>query len=462
MKAWWNAVLGSIDREAWVRFFVALGGLALAFAAALLSTAASERGDLLATAVLATSSLLLATVVGVITVPYLAKRVVAHRVRDALNYDVTREGMIYLVLTVLIAVGALNTGNNLLFIVVAVMLGAVLVSGAASASVLSGLQVELLLPRQVFARRSYGGSVQVRNTRRWLPSFSISVVPPPQKKKATYRWRKSMFVYPAPSSGRSAWIRWPDLALDRIPVADPFPPIFEGRLYLPYLPPRQTLSAELDLFFPHRGRYRQQGIGLSTRFPFSFLTKTRTVALTEDVLVYPSIAPTPEFLEVLPMISGEMESYARGRGNDLYLIRDYLPEDTARHVDWKSTAKVGQLKVREFTREDERKLRIVFENPRPGELSDEEYESALSLVASLAWHFASEGTELSFVAASYAQDADLYHFLEYLADLQPNESGALLDSLPLSEEYNIVLTARSRGSISTAAWENSYIIFLQK
>jgi uncharacterized protein (DUF58 family) len=343
-----------------------------------------------------------------------------------------------------------------------VMLGAVLVSGGASASVLSGLQVELLLPQQVFASRTYSGSVQVRNTRRWLPSFSISVVPPPQKKKVMYRWRKSTFVYPAPSSGRAPWIRWPDLVLDRIPIVPAFPPIFEGRVYLPYLPPRQTLSAELDLFFPRRGRYRQHGLGLSTRFPFSFLTKTRIVPLIEEVLVYPSVEPTPEFLEVLPMISGEMESYARGRGNDLYLIRDYQPEDTARHVDWKSTAKVGQLKVREFTREDERKLRIVFENPRPGELSDGDYESAVSLVASLAWHFASESTELSFVAAGYAQDRELHHFLEYLADVQPSETGSVLETLPLTDEYNIVLTSRPRGSIPTSAWETSYVIFLQK
>jgi uncharacterized protein (DUF58 family) len=462
MRAWANAVLGSIDRGAWLRFLLALGGLMLAFATALLSTAARERGDLLATAVLATSSLLLATVVGVITVPYLAKRVVARRVREALNYDVTREGVIYLVLTVLIAVGALNTGNNLLFIVVAAMLGAVLISGVASAMVLTRLDVELLLPSHVFAGRSYSGSVQLRNSRRWLPSFSISVVPPPTKKKIVYRWRKSMFVYPPSKSGRAPWIRWPDLVLDRIPVGPALPPIFEGRVYLPYLPPRQTLSAELDLFFPHRGRYRQQGIGLSTRFPFSFLTKTRIVPLTEDVLVYPSVEPTPEFLEVLPMISGEMESYARGRGNDLYLIRDYQPEDTARHVDWKSTAKVGQLKVREFTREDERKLRIVFENPRPDELSTEDYESAVALAASLAWHFASEGTELSFIAAGYPQDSELYHFLEYLADVQPSEAGAVLETLSLTDEYNIVLTPRPRGSISTAAWESSYIIFLQK
>ena len=40
---------------------------------------------------------------------------------------------------------------------------------------------------------------------------------------------------------------------------------------------------------------------------------------------------------------GEWESFVRGRGSDLYLIREYLPEDSARHVDWKATAKSGSL-----------------------------------------------------------------------------------------------------------------------
>ena len=67
-----------------------------------------------------------------------------------------------------------------------------------------------------------------------------------------------------------------------------------------------------------------------------------------------------------PLITGEFETFARGRGDDLYLIREYMPEDSARHVDWKATAKSGSLKVREFSREDERKLRLVFDNPGSG------------------------------------------------------------------------------------------------
>ena len=75
--------------------------------------------------------------------------------------------------------------------------------------------------------------------------------------------------------------------------------------------------------------------------------------------------PTKSF-EILPLVRGDWESFVRGRGSDLYRIREYQPEDSARHVDWKATAKSGSLKVREFAREDERRLCIAFDNPEPG------------------------------------------------------------------------------------------------
>ena len=150
--------LRGVERGAWVRFFIAIFGLALAFASALLSTASREAGDVLATAIFASLALLLAGVVAVTTVPYLARRVVARRVRDALNYEVTREGLVYLILTLLIGVAALNTGNNLLFIVVAAMLGAVLVSGIVSAVMINGLDIRcisrtMFLPARVMPER---------------------------------------------------------------------------------------------------------------------------------------------------------------------------------------------------------------------------------------------------------------------------------------------------------------------
>src|SRR5512146_785 len=144
-------IFAGVDREAWIRFVIALVGLVLSFAMALLSTAFSERGNMLASMAFASLALILAAVVGVTTVPYLARRVVVSRVRDALNYEVTKEGVFYVILTVIIGVAALNTGNNLLFLVVAAMLAAVLVSGVASAMNLKDVELAVALPCQVYA-----------------------------------------------------------------------------------------------------------------------------------------------------------------------------------------------------------------------------------------------------------------------------------------------------------------------
>jgi uncharacterized protein (DUF58 family) len=183
--------------------------------------------------------------------------------------------------------------------------------------------------------------------------------------------------------------------------------------------------------------------------------------------------------EVLPLVRGEWESFVRGRGSDLYRIREYMPEDSARHVDWKATAKSGSLKVREFSREDERKLCIVFDNPGAGLISEQAYERAVNLAASLAWHFSSQDAEVSFVVSGHGRGADVHEFLARLAVIEaradpqagkgpqagmlrsiPREDALQEISLGSTGEYNIVLTARPRGSLPTALWNSSYFIFI--
>ncbi len=162
--------------EVWLRFLLALVGLCLAFAAALFSTVSRESGNLWATLVLASAALVLATLVGLTTVPYLARRVAAARIRDAFDYDVTRAGIIYVLVVLMIGIAALNTGNNLLYIVVAAMLAAILVSGVASALVLRDLELDVRLPEHVFAGRATQARFLVKNASRWLPSFSVNVI----------------------------------------------------------------------------------------------------------------------------------------------------------------------------------------------------------------------------------------------------------------------------------------------
>src|SRR6266700_7207236 len=173
---------------AWLRFLLAAVGLTLAFGAAIFSTAARDAGNVLATVVLATLALLLAAGVGLGIVPYLARRVGARRLREALNFEVTRAGALYAIVVLTIGIAALNTGNNLLYIIVAAMLAAIVVSGIASALCLRGLELELKIPEHIFAGTQVPGTLCVRNPRRWIPSLSISATPA-EKRKERKRWR---------------------------------------------------------------------------------------------------------------------------------------------------------------------------------------------------------------------------------------------------------------------------------
>ena len=445
--------------EVWIRFLLAIVGLGLAFGAALFSTITRESGNLWATLVLASVALVLAVIVGLTTVPYLARRVAVARIRNVFDYDVTRAGIVYVVIVVVVGIAALNTGNNLLYIIVAAMLGAILCSGFASAMVLQNLQLDVQVPEHVFASREAAARIRLRNLRRW-PSFSISVVSSPRSTGSKkWRWQATTFSFPSGRAPDKQWFSLPDRQLRLVAVTPAAPEIFQSPAYFPYLPARTELAADVKLCFEQRGRYQQESFGLATRFPFAFLVKTRRVPLTREILVYPSVEPTDEFFEVLPLINGEVESWQQGRGTGLYRIRDYTQEDSARHVDWKATAKSGSLKVREFTREDEPSCASSSIIPSAAQYRAETTERAVRLAASLSWHFAGEPAEVSFATQQYAGD-DVHQFLSRLAVIEPEATLLPLHDLQLATGYNIVLTARQRGSIPTTLWTTSYFVFI--
>ena len=457
-----KSTLARIDGQAWLRFLIAIVGLALGFAAAVFSTVARESGNFAGAVVFASAALLLAGSVGLTTVPYLARRVASHRVREAFNYQVTREGLAYLGVALIIAIAALNTANNLLFIILAAMLAAIVVSGFASAAVLLGLRLDINMPDSAFAGRPLTAHVRVLNPRRWIPAFSISVAPPQQKHRRprkVWELRKTEFVVPLIFSKDNKRLRLPDYTLKSRTIAPPPPGIFATPVYFTYIQSRSSAEAQVPLLFERRGLYTQETFSLATRFPFSFLVKSRKVALQRALVVYPSLLE-PEDLAVLPMITGEYVSYTRGRGSELYLIRDYAMDDPARFVDWKATARTGALKVREFTREDERRLRLIFDNPAPGAVPGPAYERAISMAASLACHFHGENVELSFVAPGYSGAPHFHDFLHYLALVQPTVQESVLESLPFSPDYNVIITARTQGTLPTSLWASSYVIYI--
>jgi len=429
------------DRPGVRAFFLSMSALAVALVLALYSGAAAELGRLRIASISAFAALLVAAWVAITLVPILARRTPLRWLGYKIDYKVTREGYFYIGGIILISLAALNTGNNLLFLILASLIAIILMSGILSSITLSGVAMRLQLPEHIFAGQPVRASLELQNEKLTLPSFSLRVEA----------------VTPKNS---------PPAALLSTPI------------YFPYLPKRGRVHQTVPISFPARGVYRQDAFRIVTRFPFGFLQKAHRLDLRTEALVYPSVEPTCEFFEILPGLQGAMESLAKGRGQDLYALRDYVPTDSARHVHWKASARLGSLMVREFTREDETRILLVLDPHIFGAASDEapraaanRFDRAVTLCAGIAWHFFERNAQLQFRSAGVETplapaEQTIFAILRHLAmaqPLPPDLDHVLLTNLAASPElFKIIVTSQPRGSIPASLWHTSYVVFLEE
>ncbi len=300
---------------------------------------------------------------------------------SGLHQRVTRAGLIYVALLFLVAIGAFLSANNLLFLILAAMISTWIVSGFISRLGLAGLELDLVLPEHISARRSIRAAVRLKNLKWWVPSFSIHLA--------------------GHTSGAAS---------------SNYSPL----LYFPVIPGGAVLEESVELYFPKRGAQRDRNFQISTTFPFGFSERRDLVTTRHDVIVYPCLDPQPGFEALLASVSGEMEALQRGRGHDFYRIRPYEMFESARHVDWRATAHTGALQVREFAREQDHRVLIYLD------LDTEEgawFESAVDCAAFLAWRLAERGALIRFRTQDYdvssPAEADIYTILKYLALVSP-------------------------------------------
>jgi uncharacterized protein (DUF58 family) len=301
------------------------------------------------------------------------------------RYRITRGGALFVLALLLTGAGAFVSANNLLFLIFSAMLALLLVSGFLSRLVLSGLELELLLPEHVSARVPTPARVRLRNLKRLTPSFSIELA----RKRETI---------------------------------DGIPSILTAPLYLPLIPGRAVIEAPIDVQFPHRGRHRENLFVISTKFPFGFLRRTMTVALRRETIVYPALEPQHDSEAWFAEIAGEIETNIRGAGQDFHRIRPYETTDGARMVDWKSTAHSGTLQVREFSRERQRAVEVFFDRRiTPGD--SKRFEQAVERCAYVVWELSARDIEIRFRSHFFAlavpEDGEVYAILRYLALVEP-------------------------------------------
>jgi uncharacterized protein (DUF58 family) len=440
---WRNAFFGTL---------LVLAGLA----AALVSVLARQTDDNRLSTVGALLSLVIAGLILVFIVPPLARSARLEMAGLDLPIEVTTGGAIFVAITTIVALAAWNTGNNLLFLVVALLCSTLLVGWVVARTSLRDLVVSARFPDHIFAGEPAPVIVTLRNTKRIVPSFSVLVEArgPKSAKQDPKRRVKRRDHHKRPLA------------------------------YFTYVPHGAAAEQRVEQLFSERGHVFINGFELSTRFPFGFVRRRRRLkARNVDIVVYPKPEPIGDELHLLPMYAGRMASMRRGAGHDLFSLRDYQAQDDLRHIDWKATARARRLTVREFTAEDERRVTIILDNRRVPESElgsfHDRFERGVIRAASHLKHFIDEGAEVRLIVGTDVGPSGsglehLYQCLRRLALVRPNEVSVDFDFTSFAAEiestqgfgsisgddYSILLTTAAPGSIPAKVWRSSYVIYL--
>ncbi len=418
----------------------------------------------------------LTLIAAAIIIRRLAQRVRLKRWLLPFTFNITREGALYILAVFLLSLAAINTGNNLLFLVLATLLSTIIISGILSRNSLRLVSLSLQVPENVFVGERVAIKVSMKNMKRIFPSFSVHV-------------ENLELIQPASSASSSFskklafWKLWSKTFAKQKPSIS----ILHHSAYFPILRPKETRSELVIQSFPRRGPYLLEGFWISTCFPFGFFRRGQRIQAQGEVLVYPSVQEVSSFFHLLPFLPGKLEGQHIGPGESLFAIRKYQEGESARIVDWKATAKTGELMAREYAREEESKFCLILDTlihpPPPADFAGE-FEKAVSLAASLAIHFCEEGAELEFLTPHQhvlrGVGADhLYSILRSLAivryevapakkfaDLWLNLSG-ILDHQALQETlsdkvFKIIITSKPRGSFPSAIWRSSHVVYFDE
>jgi len=339
----------------------------------------------------------------------------------ALRQQVTRTGLAYSGAIVIVTLAAVLSANNLLFLILAAMLSILAISGFVSKLTLAGLEIDLLLPPHISARRTVRATVRLKNLKRWMPSFSIRITGAPPNRLGS--------------------------ANNAIPSS------YDGALFFPVIPGGVAVEEPIELRFPTRGRHSERTFQLTTGFPFGFAERREIVTLRHDVIVYPCLDPRPRFQSLADSIAGEMEAWRRGPGHDFYRIRPYEVLESARHVDWKATAHTRTLQVREFARDEDQMIVIFLDlDATPDQRAW--FEIAVECAAFVAFRLSETGHRIRLCTQDFdlasPDEGDVHAILTYLALVSPR-IGCRTPGPDQSSSLHVVLSANPE-RMSTLGW----------
>ncbi|PID39151.1 MAG: DUF58 domain-containing protein [Proteobacteria bacterium] len=282
----------------------------------------------------------------------------------------TREGKYFVGLTFAIGFAAINTGNNLLYLVLGMLLTLIVGSGVLSEIALRSLVAARQPPQRLFAHTPFLMGIRLHNAKRRLPSFSIEV---------------EDVLTEAP----------------RAPSAEERP--LDKKCFFLKIPAGRTQRTSYRHAFTARGRYRLTSFAVSTRFPFGLFEKARRLGGEQELLVFPQVLPLPA-LPATYRDAGEQRSPRLGRAGEYHALRDYRQGDDPRDIAWRNSAKLGRPLVREHEDPRGQRVTIFLDNlgaSSPSPAQHDRQEQAVSEAASHAAHLIARGLRVALVSRSF-------------------------------------------------------------
>ena len=308
----------------------------------------------------------------------------------------TREGKVFIFVTLGVGLAAFNTGNNLMFLILGFMLSLIVLSGIMSELVIQRIHVARRLPERVFAGDTCLVELSLHNRKQRVPSYSLEVE---------------------------------DLAVG-LPT--------ERRCYFLKVAPNAEQVAAYRRTPRRRGYLHLRGFRVATRYPFGIFENWRVLPIPGDMLVYPALLPEephpPE-----PRSQGvESPSYKLGVGTEIAGLRAYRDGDEARRIHWRRSAALSRIVVVERHRDASAQLTIALDNARPTDADerwDAGFELAVSQAATLAMSNHGQGLNVEVVCRGsrspvVLSGAPLDPLLRFLALL---EAVAAEDGLDFAE-----------------------------
>jgi uncharacterized protein (DUF58 family) len=287
-------------------------------------------------------------------------------------------GVLYLLVSVVILASAIYTQANLLFWGFGLMVGGMVVSLGWAAVTLRGLRLTRLVPSHAAAGETMALRYRLDH-RGWVPAFGVVV---------RENW----------GPGTRGWMRVGPAAGHHAMLGGP------PHAWVLHLGPRRPVQAQAPCTPRRRGRLSFERAEVSTSFPFSLIHKTLVFEQPQEVMVFPRLHRVRRrLLSNLAPIEGDgRRTLERAGGSEEFFgLRDYRPGDSPRMIDWKRTARTGELVAREMTLPSPPKLMILLdlrvvpptgaggrrrgesELLAPAAAGDELEERAVSLAASL-------------------------------------------------------------------------------